>query len=108
MKVDWLQILTTFLWIVSGFVAIYFKEKTKVVQQISEKIAEAEDIYKDYTKAGQEKFNWVCDVIYSYVPAILKPFITREFIGNLVQKVFDSIEAYTTQQLDKVFNKKTV
>ena len=105
MKIDWIQILTTVLWIVSGFLAIYFKEKTNIVSQISEKIAEAEDIYKDYTKAGNMKFNWVCDVIFSYVPVVLKPFITREMIGGLVQKVFDSIEVYASQQLDKVFNK---
>ena len=105
MNINWLQIIVTIAWIICGFLAVYFREKTNIVSQIAGKIAEAEDIYKDYTKAGSEKFGWVCDFLEGIVPVFLKPFITRAFIENAVQKVFNQIEVYATQQLDKVFNK---
>lgn len=105
-NINWVQIIIDVLMVIFGFLSIYIKTKTDIYEQVSGKIAEAEDLYKDYTKSGNLKFQWVVETLYSYIPAIMKPFITKEFIGGIVQKAFDSIEKYAEAQLDKLLSKE--
>lgn len=90
-----------------GFLSAYLKTKTTLKDKVNEGIATAEEIYKDSTKAGGEKFEWVIDFLYQYVPSILKPIFTRDMISNIIQSAFDEIQKYATQQLDKLVNKIT-
>lgn len=90
-----------------GFLSAYLKTKTTLKDKVNEGIATAEEIYKDSTKAGGEKFEWVIDFLYQYVPSILKPIFTRDMISNIIQSAFDEIQKYATQQLDKLVNKFT-
>ena len=102
---NWYSILTTILWVVFGFLVTYFKEKTKLVEHAKYAINSAEKQYELYTKVGYQKFEYAVDMLANLVPAPLKIFITRELIGEIVQKAFDGMEAYAKKQLDKVVDK---
>lgn len=88
-----------------GGLALYFKSKVKLTEKVSGLIAEAEDTYKSYTKAGGMKFEWVIAHLYVYVPAWLRPLITKDVIGRIVQFVFDNVQSYAKMQLDKLTDK---
>ena len=102
---DWYKILSTILWVVFGFLVTYFKQRAKLVENAKYAINSAEKQYESYTKAGFQKFEYAVDMLTNLVPAPLKPFITREFIGDVVQKAFDGMQAYANKQLDKVVDK---
>ena len=46
---------------------------------------------KEALKTGQEKFEWVKEQGYQYLPATLKLFLSKELFGLLVQAVFDKL-----------------
>ena len=98
-------VLLNVAWIVLGFVAIYFKTRTNIVEIAAEKIAEAEEKYKDIMKAGSLKQEFVVDFIYNTIPAPMKLFFNKDIIRSLVQSVFDQVSRYAITQLDKIFNK---
>lgn len=105
MTINWIQILVDILMVVFGFIAWYFRTKTNLVQKAKEAINGAEKAYEDVAKAGGKKFEFAVDLVFAYVPTALKPFITREVVGNIVQTAFDGMARFAQQQLDKVFNK---
>lgn len=88
-----------------GGSALYFNYNGRLREKAAALIVQAEQEYKDVTKAGGQKFSWVVDTLYAMIPIILKPFITREFIEVLVQSIFDSIQEYAKLQLDAFFSK---
>ena len=99
---NWYNIIVTVLFIIAGFFVEYFKTKKNLLESVNNVINKAEEEYKDATKAGGKKMQWAINLLSSYVPAFLKPFITDEMIGSMIQMAFDKIEAYAKQQLDKV------
>lgn len=99
------DIIMTVLAIVFGGLSLYISGKKNVIDAVAGFIDEAEDIYKDSTKAGGEKFEWVVDRIMNIIPIALKPFISRALVETVVQKVFDIMESYAKKQLDKVVDK---
>jgi hypothetical protein len=99
------DIIMTVLAIVFGGLSLYISGKKNVIDAVAGFIDEAEDIYKDSTKAGGEKFEWVVDRIMNIIPIALKPFISRDLVKAVVQKVFDIMESYAKKQLDKVVDK---
>jgi len=100
-----IQIAQIVIAIIFGGLALYFKSKVKLTEKVSGLIAEAEDTYKSYTKAGGMKFEWVVTRLYVYVPVWLRPLITKDVIGRIVQYIFDNIESYAKMQLDKLTDK---
>ena len=48
---------------------------------------------------GAEKMQYAVDAVYNIVPAVLKPFFTKELIEVIIQGVFDKMEEYARQQL---------
>lgn len=103
-----LKVVNFILVLIIGGFGLYYQTNAKLNKKVDEFIAEAEEKYKDATKAGGVKFTWVVDQLYSIVPTFLKPIITRTNIENLVQFAFDKIEGYAVQQLDKVLNKTKI
>lgn len=85
-----------------GGCALYFHYNGRLKEYASSLILQAEQEYKDVTKAGGQKFNWVVDALYEVVPLVLRPLITRTFIEALVQSIFDSIQGYAKLQLDRL------
>ena len=100
-----IQIAQIVIAIIFGGLALYFKSKVKLTEKVSGLIAQAEDTYKSYTKAGGMKFEWVVTRLYVYVPVWLRPLITKDVIGRIVQFVFDNVESYAKMQLDKLTDK---
>lgn len=99
------EIIMTVLAVVFGGLSLYISGKKNVIESVTGFINDAETEFKDSVNAGGKKFEWVIDKIYSIIPTVLKPFITRELISALVQKVFDIMESYAKKQLDKVVDK---
>jgi len=50
---------------------------------------------------GKQKMMDAVDQLYALVPPHLRLFITRTMIQNLVQRMFDKVEAYAKTQLAK-------
>lgn len=96
-----ISILRIVAYVVLGGLALYFKTNTKLKSFANDYIAEAEKVYKDATKAGGTKMNYVIDKLYELVPTCMKPFFPREFVQAIVQNAFDKIEDYTKLALDK-------
>lgn len=100
--------------ILLGGLSLYFKYSTKAqtkAKEVQEKIAEitanavilikqAEEDYKDVTKAGGQKFNQVVDQLYSFVPDGFNKIITKDMIEDIVQSTFEQIEEYAKLKLD--------
>ena len=114
-----LELIKTIAVILFGGIALYLKfstkaqTKAKIIQETIAEITakavifikEAEEEYKDTTKAGGAKFEQVVNKLHNLIPAGLQGIITREMIENIVQKTFDEIEEYVKIQLDKAVEK---
>ena len=91
--------------LILGYIVSYLLTKIKITEKVSAVINKAEIEYKNAQKAGNQKMEFAIDLLYSYVPVYLKPFITKELIKMLIQKTFDEAEGYVNSQLDKVAEK---
>lgn len=91
--------------LVLTYMVSYLLTKTRVTKRVSGAIHEAELKYVGLRKEGENKLKFAIDLLYGYVPVYLKPFITRELVGRLVQETFDETKKYVDIQLDKVSDK---
>lgn len=73
----------------------YIRAKINAATEDAVNNAEQDD------KTATEKMSLAVDQIYSIVPIAFKPFITKKAIQAIVQKAFDSIEAYAEKQKKK-------
>lgn len=96
-------ILQTIAMVVLGAAAVYYNTNAKLKAKTTALIAQAEDTYKDATKAGGRKRSWVVDRLYALIPKPLRVIITRDMVETIVQNTFDEITKYAKLQLDKVF-----
>jgi replicative DNA helicase len=83
--------------VVATFVAYYFKTKQAIIAAANGAINSAEDT----EKAGKEKFEQAVNDIVALIPAVLKPFISRELVEVIVQKAFDEIDEFAEKQANK-------
>lgn len=93
--------------VIFGFLSAYFQTKSKLKDKVNEGIVNAENEYISTTKAGGEKFEYVVDFLYQYVPSALKPVFPKSMISQIIQSAFDEIEKYATHQLDTYIDKIT-
>lgn len=96
--------METILTIIFALVAVagccltyYFHIKSKIYAATENAVNEAEQV----DKTAEEKMAIAVDNIYTIIPAILKPFFTKEAIQKIVQKAFDKIEEYAKKQVEK-------
>lgn len=73
----------------------YIRAKINATTEDAVNNAEQDD------KTAAEKMSLAVEQIYGIVPIALKPFITKKTIQAIVQKAFDSIEAYAEKQKKK-------
>lgn len=102
---DWemvLHIASTVLMVVFGGLALWFRGNQKLSGMAAELITEAEAVYKDATKAGGEKFEWVVSSLYQALPGVIRPFLSRSLVESVVQATFDAVEGYAKLQLDRL------
>lgn len=111
---DYAEVIKNLLFVVVGGFAIYFQYNKKLQEKIADitaqaiiLIKEAEVAYKDTTKAGGLKFEFVVQQLYKLVPKMLQPILTKQAIADIVQRTFEQIEAYAKQKLDSVSDKIT-
>ncbi len=95
-----IQIIVPLLTVIFGALSAYFRAHDKLRNSSVKYIIEAEAIYRDYTKAGGEKFSWVVDTMYNLIPSPLRIIVTKKCIEKIVQNSFDAIEEYAKMQLD--------
>ncbi|NCU30398.1 hypothetical protein EOM57_01185 [Candidatus Saccharibacteria bacterium] len=104
-----LEVLKTLGLIILGGLSLYFQYNKKLQEKIKDVVVnaamlikKAEEIYKDSTKAGGEKFEYVVNQLHEMIPNPFNRIITKEMISNIVQSTFEEMEAYAKEQLDKV------
>lgn len=100
-----MEIIVPILTILLGALTAYLKANEKLRSSSIKYITEAEELYKDVSKSGGQKFSWVVDTLYSLVPVPLRIIITRSFVEKIVQSSFNSIEAYAKTQINKAVDK---
>lgn len=109
---EYMEILKTVLMVVLGGLALYIQCNKKIQEKVAEitgkavaLIKEAEEAYKDSTKAGGVKKAWVVDQLYALVPKPFNLIITKDMIDQIVESTFVEVEKYAKQQLDKAVEK---
>lgn len=95
------------LMVVFGFLCIYIQGKSEIKEKAAEAITNAENEYKDTTKAGGQKFQFAVNFLYNSLPAPLQMIVSKEMIGTIIQNTFESMERYAKAQLDRLVNKTT-
>lgn len=100
-----MQVAVPLLTIIFGALSAYLRANNKLRDRSLKYIVEAEELYKDYTKAGGKKFSWVVETLYDLIPAPLKIIVTKKCIEKIVQSSFESIEEYAKMQLDAAAEK---
>ncbi len=100
-----MQIIVPVLTIIFGALSAYFSANEKLRNSSIKYITEAEEMYKDVSHAGGQKFEWVVDTLYKLLPKPMRIVVTKKFIEKIVQSTFDGIEAYAKTQLDKAIDK---
>ena len=99
-NVIWFAVLFV-LGVVAKFITAYLKAKGEVTEEAAHQIAVAEEAYAAMEKAGEKKMQFCIDALYDLIPAPVKLFLTREMIGEIVQRVFDNVEKYKDAWIDK-------
>ena len=94
----WLALFTL------GAASIYYQTNTKISSYAAKLIDEAEHTYKDATRSGGEKFEWVVNSLYAMVPTVLRPLVSRQMLESLVQSTFDAMEHYALLQINQLTN----
>lgn len=105
---DFMEILKTaqpLIVLVLTYGVSYLLKRVELSRRVTSAIGEAEVKYQEAQKSGKQKMGFAIDMLYQYVPAYLKPFITRELIAGMVQETFDETKKYVDTQLDKVADK---
>ncbi len=96
-----LELIIPLLTVIFGALSVYLRTNEKIMNSSIKYITEAEEMYKDVSKSGGQKFSWVVDTLYNMVPRPLRVVITKKFVEKIVQGTFNSIEAYAKTQIDK-------
>lgn len=102
---DIMQIIVPILTILLGALSAFLRTNDKLRNSSIKYITEAEEMYKDISNAGGQKFSWVVDTLYNLVPAPLRIIVSKKCIEKIVQSTFDGIEAYAKLQLDNALDK---
>lgn len=87
--------------VVAQFISAYLKAKGEVTEEAAHQIAVAEEAFATMEKAGEKKMQYCIDALYDLIPAPVKLFLTRQMIGEIVQRVFDNVEKYKDAWIDK-------
>ena len=119
MNINWTEILSYILTIALGALSIYYKRSAAAQSKAAEidgwlsemknksasYIAKAEETFAG-TQRGGEKFAWVVDSLWSWLPHQMRLFITKDMIGEIVQATFDSMADYAATQLDRAISRR--
>ena len=88
--------------LIFGGLALWYQGNAKISGRVAALIRQAEEMYRDWTKSGGTKFEWVVTQLYALLPIAVRPFVPRSLIEQIVQTTFDAIEGYAKMQLDRL------
>ena len=77
-----------------SFIGYYFYVKSEIYKNTEEAVNSAETD----GSLGSEKLKMATEQLYLTVPALFKPFFTKDQIELIVQSAFDKIEEYAKKQ----------
>jgi len=87
------------LFVVIALVLMFIFQRQQLKRLAIRLIFLAEERARQYAlKTGKEKFSWVVEHGYQYVPVWLKLFITKAAFAAIVQAAFDSIVDWAERQ----------
>ena len=89
-----LTILFGILTIGAVFVGYYLAIKNKIRNAAETAINMAEEL----DKIGAEKLEDATERVYALVPMVLRPLLTKSMTRDIIQYVFDEMEAYALKQ----------
>ena len=96
------QIVSGALLIIGAFLVLYFRTSSVVRGFSAQLIADAEWVFSEVEKAGNEKMAWVISKLYGYIPAVLKPLFPESKLREIVQMVFDKIKDFADLQVERL------
>ncbi|MEG2175021.1 MAG: hypothetical protein RR135_06020 [Oscillospiraceae bacterium] len=99
------ELIKSIILVLLGFLALYFRTHALLSHQANTLITQAEKMYKDATKMGGTKFEWVVGELFNFIPAPLRIVVPRSAVEALVQVTFDAMAIYANTQLGKVISK---
>ena len=77
-----------------SFIGYYFYVKSELYRRTEDAVNNAET----QETLGREKLKIATEQLYMTVPALFKPFFTKEQVELIVQNAFDKIEEYAKKQ----------
>lgn len=83
--------------IIAYLLAFYYQIKNKIMSKVNGAIDDAEAS----GEVGAEKKAAVVVQLQGLIPAVFKPFLTKERLEVIVQAAFDRIESYAEKQVAK-------
>ncbi len=89
-----ISIICTIISVLCGY---YIYIRKKIEHEALDAINKAEDT----DKVGKEKMAEAVETIYNTLPACVHPFISKDMIELVVQRVFDKMEEYVRKQVSK-------
>jgi|GEM_PF-3268251 len=98
-----IEVVKWFALLSMGLALVYYRTNAKLQGVVSRLIVQAEAAYSG-VKTGGIKFEWVCRIVHSMIPAPLGVIITKSMIEHLVQSTFDAMAAYAKMQLDELLD----
>lgn len=87
--------------IICTFVAAVIGYYLHIKKLIQESALDAINKAEDTDLIGEEKMQDAVESIYSLLPVVAKPFIHKEMLEIVIQKVFDKVEEYAQKQVSK-------
>lgn len=105
-----MEILNTGLFLLIGFLAVYFKSRdlyNRYLASIQKRavtyITEAESEYTGL-KQGSKRMAFVVDALYEFLPSWIRVVFTKERLQEIAQDTFDEMEKFAMEFLDKKLN----
>ena len=96
-----MEYILTILSIVCTLVLVIIGYYQFIKKKIEEDALDAINKAEDTDKIGKEKLQDAVETVYSLLPPVAKPFVSKQFIELIIQQVFDKVEEYAQKQLNK-------
>ncbi len=92
-----LTIISILLTLAAVCVSYYLYIKKVIERKSLDAINNAENTDKE----GKEKLADAVEEVYSVLPVVVKPFISRAVVETIIQTIFDKVEEYAQKQVNK-------